>query len=366
MTDTWPVAVVGGRMLTDLVDRTADLGALDSRGHWAVLAPFEGDPVCARFATVRPRPARWPTPWPGLAPDAEWSTSLDRAAFEAGVSDIRRRIERGEVYQVNLTRTLSTPWPTGGDIMALGAALANRHPAPHSGSLRLADVAVASASPERYLRRRGTRVWSSPIKGTATSADALLDKDWAENVMIVDLVRNDLGRVGRFGSVTVPELCAVEHHPGLVHLVSTVQAELRPGVGWAELVEASFPPGSVTGAPKLAALEVIRALEPEARGPYCGALGWVDADRAVGELNVAIRTFWQAEGQLWFGTGGAITWDSDPEGEWAETELKAERLLAVAATADRGGPTGPASKVGSGPPAGTLGPRSPAPGERTP
>ena len=170
---------------------------------------------------------------------------------------------------------------------------------------------------------------SSPIKGTAATADGFLDKDRAENVMIVDLVRNDLGRVCEYGSITVPDLCAVEAHPGLFHMVSTVEGELWPGLGWADLLAASFPPGSVVGAPKLAALDIIAKLEPVARGPYCGAIGWVDADRGVGDLNVGIRTFWMADGLLHLGTGGGITWDSTPDGEWAETELKARRLLAV-------------------------------------
>ena len=133
---------------------------------------------------------------------------------------------------------------------------------------------------------------SSPIKGTAPVAAELLAKDRAENVMIVDLVRNDLGRVCEWGSVQVPSLLAVEEHPGLVHLVSTVEGRLRPGVGWPELIAATFPPGSVTGAPKLAALDHIARLEPCPRGVYCGAVGWVDADRTEGSLNVAIRTFW--------------------------------------------------------------------------
>jgi para-aminobenzoate synthetase component 1 len=151
--------------------------------------------------------------------------------------------------------------------------------------------------------------------------------------MIVDLVRNDLGRVCEFGSVSVPELLEVEPHPGLVHLVSTVAGRLRPGAGWPELVAATFPPGSVTGAPKLAALDHIARLEPVERGVYCGAVGWVDADRRRGDLNVAIRTFWADEDELHFGTGGGITWDSSPEGEWAETELKARHLLRVASAA---------------------------------
>lgn len=331
MADSDPIAIMGGRVLTGLVDCTADVSALDSTGLWAVLVPFEGPAVCARFAAARPMPTSpLGRPWRGLADGAVWRSSLDDVAFTAGVDDIRRRIAAGDVYQVNLTRVLDTDWPADTDVVALGTALARRHPAPYAATIRLPGVAVASASPERFLRRDGATVWSSPIKGTAASADGFLDKDWAENVMIVDLVRNDLGRVCAYGSVTVPELCAVEEHPGLAHLVSTVQGELRPDVGWAELLDATFPPGSVTGAPKLAALEAIGALEPVPRGPYCGAIGWVDADRCVGELNVAIRTFWLADGRLCFGTGGAITWGSDPAGEWAETELKAARLLAVA------------------------------------
>jgi len=189
---------------------------------------------------------------------------------------------------------------------------------------------VASASPELFLRRSGDTVESGPIKGTARTAADLLDKDHAENVMIVDLVRNDLGRVAATGSVEVPELCAVEEHPGLVHLVSTVRARLRPGVGWTEILAATFPPGSVTGAPKSSALRLIDELEPRARGPYCGAVGWVDADQREACLAVGIRTFWLRSGTLCFGTGAGITWRSDPQQEWEETELKAARLIALA------------------------------------
>jgi para-aminobenzoate synthetase component 1 len=333
-----PLAVVGGRLLTGLVDVTSDLAALDGRGFWAVVLPFEGPPVCARFAEVRPaRP--WPGPaWRGPARGA-WTSSLDGNGFRAGVTAIRDAIAAGDVYQVNLTRRLSAPVPPGADIAALGAALGRGNPAPYSAVVRLPSVGchVASASPERFLRRDGDVVTSSPIKGTAAHAEGFLPKDHAENVMIVDLVRNDLGRVCEFGSVKVPALCAVEAHPGLVHLVSTVTGRLRPGVGWPELVAAVFPPGSVTGAPKLAALDHIARLEPVPRGVYCGAIGWVDADRRVGDLNVAIRTFWIEDGRLHLGSGGGITWDSTPDGEWAETELKARRLLAVASASTSAG-----------------------------
>jgi para-aminobenzoate synthetase component 1 len=326
-----PLAVVGGRLATDLVDLTSDLRALDSSGFWAVVVPFDGEPVCARFANVRPaRP--WPgPPWEG--PDAgSWESSLSEGEFTAGVRTVRALIAAGDVYQVNLTRRLSAPLPPGADVAALGAALAEGNPAPYSAVVRVpaAGCFVASASPERFLSRDGDVVESRPIKGTAPDPSGLTPKDEAENVMIVDLVRNDLGRVCDFGSVEVPALLALEHHPGLVHLVSTVRGRLRDGCGWADAIDATFPPGSVTGAPKIAALETIAALEPVPRGVYCGAVGWVDADQEQGDLNVAIRTFWIEDDRLHLGTGGGITWDSDPADEWAETELKARQLLRVA------------------------------------
>lgn len=323
--------MVGDRLATGLVDVTSDLSALDREGFWAVVLPFDGPPVCARFAEVRPARS-WPgRPWVGPRPDT-WRSSLDRPAFESGVRAIRDAIAAGDVYQVNLTRRLSSPLPNDAELPALGAALAVGNPAPFSAVVHLPDhgIDVASASPERFLTRVGSHVWSSPIKGTASSPDGFLIKDRAENVMIVDLVRNDLGRVCAFGTVQVPSLLAVEPHPGLYHLVTTVEGELRVGVGWPELLDATFPPGSVTGAPKLAAIDYIRHLEPVPRGVYCGAIGWVDADRSEGELNVAIRTFWAEDGRLHFGTGGGITWGSTPAGEWEETELKARHLLQIA------------------------------------
>ena len=209
--------------------------------------------------------------------------------------------------------------------------LAAGNPAPYSGVLRLGDdLQVATASPETFLRRTGDVVRSRPIKGTGRTPADLSDKDRAENVMIVDLVRNDLSRATTAGTVTVPELCVVETHPGLAHLVSTVEGRLRPGVGWADLLAVTMPPGSVSGAPKSTALEVIAELEPVPRGPYCGALGWVDADRRVGDLAVGIRTFWARQGRLHFGTGAGITWRSDPQQEWDETQLKAARLTSLA------------------------------------
>ncbi|GHH48567.1 chorismate-binding protein [Streptomyces candidus] len=341
MSDLPSLARFGGLLASDLRDVTSDPAALDSAGFWAVAADFEGRLVCARFGDVRRQPVPAPVPGAWRGPAAgDWTSSLDRAAYTAGVRRIREHIARGEVYQANLCRVLSAPVDRAADVDALTALLARGNPAPYAGTIRLPahGVEIATASPELYLRRAGRTVESGPIKGTGRTAEDLLDKDHAENVMIVDLVRNDLGRVAVTGSVTVPELCAVEQHPGLVHLVSTVRAELAPGAGWAGLLAATFPPGSVTGAPKPSALKIIEALEASPRGPYCGGIGWVDADRGTGELAVGIRTFWidrtAAGGPvLRFGTGAGITWGSDPEREWAETELKASRLLAVASGA---------------------------------
>ncbi|MFH9860919.1 chorismate-binding protein [Streptomyces sp. NPDC017202] len=330
-----PLARFGDRVATGLLDVTEDPQALESTGFWAVSADFEGRLVCARFADVRVEPVPAPVPGEWRGPAAgDWTSSLDRAAYTAGVRRIRAYIAAGEVYQANLCRVLSAPLPHAADPDALTALLARGNPAPYAGTIRLPGhgVEIATASPELFLRRDGRVVESGPIKGTGRTEADLLEKDHTENVMIVDLVRNDLGRVCATGSVTVPDLCAVEKHPGLVHLVSTVRGELRENAGWPELLAAAFPPGSVTGAPKSSALRIIDELETAPRGPYCGGVGWVDADRGTGELAVGIRTFWidREAGALRFGTGAGITWGSDPEAEWRETELKASRLLAVA------------------------------------
>ncbi|MEV5342807.1 chorismate-binding protein [Streptomyces sp. NPDC052676] len=341
MLDLPPLARFGDRVATGLADVTSDPAALDSTGFWAVAADFEGRLTCARFTDVREEPVPAPVAGAWRGPSAgDWTSSLDRAAYTAGVRRVREHIAAGEVYQANLCRVLSAPVAPGADVDALTALLARGNPAPYAGTIRLPEhgVEIATASPELFLRREGRIVESGPIKGTGRTEADLLEKDYAENVMIVDLVRNDIGRVCATGSVTVPELCVVEKHPGLVHLVSTVRGELRPEAGWPELLAAAFPPGSVTGAPKSSALRIIDALETAPRGPYCGGIGWVDADRGTGELAVGIRTFWIDRADpgtplLRFGTGAGITWGSDPEGEWRETELKASRLLAVASGA---------------------------------
>jgi para-aminobenzoate synthetase component 1 len=277
----------------------------------------------ARLACSGPRPLRRPR----LGP---WRSNVSREEFEAGVGTVVGLIEAGECYQVNLTRRLTCPLRA--DPIGLFAGLVRFNPAPHAALVRLGTWAVVSASPERFLSRRGNDVETRPIKGTAVDAHVLAAsrKDRAENVMIVDLARNDLGRVCEYGTVRVPSLCSVERHPGLHHLVSTVVGRLRPGMGTGALLRATFPPASITGAPKPRVLQAIEDLEASRRGVYCGAVGWIDADTRTMDLNVAIRTFEVTPQGTQLGVGAGIVADSDPAGEWEETELKVARLLAAA------------------------------------
>ncbi len=269
----------------------------------------------------------------------DWRSSLDRDEYVERVDTVLGLLRAGECYQVNLTRRLTLPRAI--EPTALYRELGALQPAPHLALLRVTiggcPIAVVSASPEQFLRWRGRSVETRPIKGTAPDAGTLRGsaKDRAENVMIVDLARNDLGRVCVPGSISVPSLCAVEPHPGLHHLVSTVQGTLRDDIGTGALVAATFPPASVTGAPKPRVLQVIEDLESVRRGVYCGAFGWIDTDRGHGDLAVAIRTFTiqgsaTGAGCTHLGVGGGIVADSQPSAEWDETALKAAQLLAAA------------------------------------
>lgn len=322
-------------------------------GLWVVVGSFEGRVDAWRFARAEHRvPASRPADpsrrWRG--PDASaWRSSLDRAGYERGVDSIRRDIRDGDVYQVNLCRVLSAPLPSqspGPDAVALSERLARGNPARYAARIVIPETEempgawVVSASPESYLSVSGRTLTSAPIKGTAAPGVPMLDKDIAENVMITDLVRNDLAHVSEPGSISVPELLGEHAHPGLVHLQSTVSARLDDAHAWTprmwgDLLDGTFPPGSVSGAPKSSALRIIAREETAPRGPYCGAIGWVDADARRAELAVGIRTFWwepSGGGVLRFGTGAGITWGSDPAGEWEETELKARRLIGLAST----------------------------------
>jgi para-aminobenzoate synthetase component 1 len=327
-----PMARFGAEYGYDLAELSHDIESVKRGGRWAVLIPFSGIPVFARFESWESSP-RVSTigSWLGVE-SSTWTSSMDRETYEQAVESTRSAISKGDVYQVNICRIRSNGCAPDSDIMALDALLADGNSAPYAGALRIPEIGIhiACASPELYLSREGSRLVSKPIKGTASSAGDLLEKDRAENIMIVDLVRNDLSRCCEVGSVKAVNLLEVQQHPGLVHLVSTVQGEISQHVGWSNIIEATFPPGSIAGAPKIAALDIINSLEPENRGPYCGAFGWIDADNHTAQLAVAIRTFWVDGGLLKFGTGAGITWSSDPRAEWEETQLKARHLSSIA------------------------------------
>jgi para-aminobenzoate synthetase component 1 len=265
-------------------------------------------------------------------------SNVPRAEFEAGVSRIREYIAAGDVYQVNLSQRFHAPFV--GSALALYRRLRARNPAPFGAYLEFAGAQVASISPERFLRLDATTraTEARPIKGTrprgttpgkdAALARELLEseKDRAENVMIVDLLRNDLGKVCRPGSVRVPKLFALESHPAVHHLVSTVTGELADGADAFDLLRAAFPGGSVTGAPKIRAMQIIAELERAPRGLYCGAIGYVSATGAM-DFNIPIRTIVLRDGSATFHAGAGVVWDSDPAAEYEETLAKARTLI---------------------------------------
>jgi anthranilate/para-aminobenzoate synthase component I len=272
--------------------------------------------------------------WHGPLGAAPLAASMPAERYRTAVRDILAYLAAGDCYQVNLTQPFTAPLT--GPAWALLHRLARRHPAPYTAYLDLGDSIVVANSPELLLRRRGRRVETRPIKGTRPRADhaggddALVTalrrdpKERAEHVMIVDLERNDLGRVCEPGSVRVDELARVESHPSLHHLVSIVSGTLRDGVDTGALLAATFPGGSVTGAPKVRAMEIIAELERHPRGVYTGALGLIAPDAL--ELALPIRTAVVADRHVRWHAGGGIVADSDPERELAETWLKTAAL----------------------------------------
>ena len=264
----------------------------------------------------------------------EATTSLPRDAYLEAVEHALEAIAAGRAFQVNLAQRLTANWP--GDTHALYRALRSHSAAPFGAALPA--IGVASVSPETFLAVDGREVRTRPIKGTrpraedpeldAAHADDLVtsSKDRAENVMVVDLERNDLGRVCETGSVHVPELCGLEGHPTVWHLVSTVAGRLRRDVGYGSMLAATFPCGSITGAPKVAAMELIERLEPVRRSWYCGSVGFLSPGRV--RLSVAIRTaVLSPDGTVDHGAGGGIVADSDPAAEHAESLDKAAAFL---------------------------------------
>ncbi len=310
---------------------------------------------------LAPCPAGQTTPAHDVPP-AHWvldrklparaSESLGCARYSAAVDEIRDEIAAGNVYQANLTQRVDVSVPQRGEATAttqadagwqLHLALRQISPAPFAAYLSLPEVEIVSSSPERFLRLgRDRSVESRPIKGTrrrgtSREEDVLLakeleasQKDRAENLMIVDLVRNDLGRVCETGSVEVPDLMAIEPYATVYQMVSTVRGRLRAKSTRADLLRATFPPGSMTGAPKIAAMELIDRIEPVRRGIYSGAIGYFDARGGL-DLSVVIRTLLVRDGHVYMHGGGAVVSDSEPEAEYREALDKVRALLAAVA-----------------------------------
>jgi para-aminobenzoate synthetase component 1 len=319
---------MGGLHATRLAEITDDPTRLDDGNFWAVLATFEGKYHFARFKKVSQKPFPEVEPWQRL--ERPWKSSHEMIDFIGYVHEIRESIAAGGVYQVNACRELSHflgEKPPKLD--SLFSEILRAHPAPFASYLKIPGYEIASASPERFLSRNGARIITSPIKGTIRwNQEEFGEKDKSENLMIVDLMRNDISQICSAGSVEVSALFRQEKHPGITHLVSDIEGDLREGVSWGEILKALLPPGSVSGAPKSSALTTIAAHEGD-RGPYCGALGWIHGGQA--ELAVAIRTFWTTgDKYLRYGTGAGITWGSDPQLEWEETQLKARHLISIA------------------------------------
>jgi para-aminobenzoate synthetase component 1 len=288
--------------------------------------PSEPCPLPRAVVHVRPESER-PRPAGDFTVGA-WEPTWSERSYAGAIESVREAIAAGDVYQVNLVQHLSAPFE--GDPAGLAARLARFRPL-QGRPLQGDGWAIVSASPELFLARRGRRVWTMPIKGTRPQGGEGLTeskKDQAEHVMIVDLERNDLSRVCEPGSVDWPELMEPRPLAGVEHLVSLVQGRLRAGVSLAGLLEAVFPGGSITGAPKISAIDHIAALEPVGRGASMGALGVV---RPNGDLDLAltIRTFAVAEGRIHLWAGGGIVWDSEPREEIEESWVKARPLLAA-------------------------------------
>jgi para-aminobenzoate synthetase component 1 len=300
-------------------------------------APDPPEPCPLPPAAVRVRPAVEPPPAGGRYEVGDWERTWDEASYAAAVDGVREAIAAGDVYQVNLVQHLSAPFR--GDPAGLASGLAPLRPL-QPRPLLGDGWAVVSASPELFLARRGSRVWTKPIKGTLPlGADEELAesvKDAAEHVMIVDLERNDLSRVCEAGSVRWPRLMAEHELAGVRHLISTVEGTLKEEVGLAELLEATFPGGSVTGAPKISAIDHIAALEPVGRGASMGAVGRIYPNGDL-DLALTIRTFAVAEGRIHLWVGGGIVWDSEADAEIEESLVKARPLLtAIGAPLPRG------------------------------
>ncbi|MGH6842382.1 MAG: aminodeoxychorismate synthase component I [Methylocella sp.] len=290
-----------------------------------------------RWFEARLRRAKIASPAGNMSLDG-WTSNFTRASYELMVREVIERIFSGDIFQANVAQRFEAPVAPDFDHFGFYRRLRALNPAPFSAYLDHEDFIIASASPERFLKVEEDRVETRPIKGTRRRFnDAVLDalhawaltesrKDRAENVMIVDLLRNDLSKVCLPGSVHVPQLCGLETFASVHHLVSTVAGRLRDGQGAADVLAAAFPGGSVTGAPKVRAMEIITEKEGHARGPYCGAIGYIGFDGAM-DTSIVIRTASFRGGTCVVQAGGGIVTASDPAAEYDETLDKASAIF---------------------------------------
>ena len=302
-------------------------------GDWQLVHWGDEAGLAKRLAWLEQQQAK---PAPAFALQGSWQSNMSRAEYGEKFARIQAYLAAGDCYQINLTQRFSAPYQ--GDEFQAYCLLAAANKAPFSAFIRLPDSALLSLSPERFLLLDGRHIETKPIKGTrprhpdpATDRQVALelaqaDKDRSENLMIVDLLRNDIGRVSRPGSVSVPHLFSVESFPAVHHLVSTIHGELDARWQGVDLLRACFPGGSITGAPKIRAMEIIEELEPQRRNAYCGSIGYLSQHGRM-DTSICIRTLIAEAGRLHCWAGGGIIADSDADSEYQETYDKVARIL---------------------------------------
>ncbi|WP_429018273.1 aminodeoxychorismate synthase component I [Aeromonas allosaccharophila] len=302
-------------------------------GDWQLVHWGDEAGLAKRLAWLEQQQA---VPLPAFALQGAWQSNMSREEYGEKFARIQEYLAAGDCYQINLTQRFSAPYQ--GDEWQAYCLLAAANKAPFSAFIRLPESALLSLSPERFLLLDGRHIETKPIKGTrprhpdpATDRQVALelaraDKDRSENLMIVDLLRNDIGRVSRPGSVSVPHLFSVESFPAVHHLVSTIHGELDARWQGVDLLRACFPGGSITGAPKIRAMEIIEELEPQRRNAYCGSIGYLSQHGRM-DTSICIRTLIAEAGRLHCWAGGGIIADSDADSEYQETYDKVARIL---------------------------------------
>ncbi|MFQ1758202.1 aminodeoxychorismate synthase component I [Aeromonas veronii] len=302
-------------------------------GDWQLVHWGDKAGLANRLAWLEQQQAK---PAPAFALQGAWQSNMSRAEYGEKFARIQEYLAAGDCYQINLTQRFSAPYQ--GDEWQAYCLLATANKAPFSAFIRLPESALLSLSPERFLLLDGRHIETKPIKGTRPRHPdpaidrqvarelAQADKDRSENLMIVDLLRNDIGRVSRPSSVSVPHLFAVESFPAVHHLVSTIHGELDARWQGVDLLRACFPGGSITGAPKIRAMEIIEELEPQRRNAYCGSIGYLSQHGRM-DTSICIRTLIAEAGRLHCWAGGGIIADSDADSEYQETYDKVARIL---------------------------------------